>query len=391
MYPVSVVTIENKTKLFSKKEAARSVELIHLKEVGYEIIAQKDLYSVGDKAVLIFPDYCLSDATIFDSFTKPNGDPEASLLGKVDNKRVRVKAKKFNLSKTAGGPHIYSNGILMPYDEVLSYICQNVTEIDKLEEYVLHELLGVYKFVPKEDGLGNLPFPMGINKTDETNINELELTFPITLVGTQKIDGSSISIGKKDGEAFICSRNNQKELFIKELKGVRKATNWEMFKSWFGIIPDLREYHFVLNTDIYVTHGLSYMKELSESLLDNLVLRGELHGKGTSGGSGNKLNPSTNLEAGITFFGMDKIEDGIARPATRKEFTDTIKYLSALPTSTGFDTAKVYFTHSFNSMEELMERCNKIFEKEMIEGIVVRTQDGKFSAKVMNQVYDSKK
>lgn len=390
MYPVSVVTIENKTKLFSKKEAARSVELIHLKEVGYEIIAQKDLYSVGDKAVLILPDYCLSDATIFDSFTKPNGDPEASLLGKVDDKRVRVRAKKFNLSKTAGGQQIYSNGILIPYDEVLSYISKNVVTLDKLEDYVLHELLGVYKFVPKEDGLGNLPFPMGIYRTDETNINELELTFPITLVGSQKIDGGSISIGKKDMKSFICSRNNEKEIFIKELKSVREPTNWEMFKSFFGIIPDLKEFHYIPNNDMYVIQGLPYMNELTNSLLDNIVLRGELHGKG-SRGSGNKLNPSTNLETGITFYGMDRIEDGIAKPASRNDFLSTIKYLSTLPTSVGFETAKIYFTHSFNSMEELMERCNKIFKEEMIEGIVVRTQDGKFSAKVMNQVYDSKK
>jgi len=38
-----------------------------------------------------------------------------------------------------------------------------------------------------------------------------------------------------------------------------------------------------------------------------------------------------------------------------------------------------------------MEECNQYFKHNMIEGIVVRTPDSKFSAKIMNPEYDAKK
>lgn len=49
------------------------------------------------------------------------------------------------------------------------------------------------------------------------------------------------------------------------------------------------------------------------------------------------------------------------------------------------------FDKTFNSKEELLETCNNYFKENMIEGIVIRTPDSKFSAKVMNLEYDSKK
>ena len=39
----------------------------------------------------------------------------------------------------------------------------------------------------------------------------------------------------------------------------------------------------------------------------------------------------------------------------------------------------------------LLAECNNYFKTNMIEGIVVRTLDSKFSAKIMNLEYDSKK
>ena len=52
---------------------------------------------------------------------------------------------------------------------------------------------------------------------------------------------------------------------------------------------------------------------------------------------------------------------------------------------------KEVFNKEFNSKEELLAECNNYFKTNMIEGIVVRTLDSKFSAKVMNFEYDSKK
>jgi hypothetical protein len=45
----------------------------------------------------------------------------------------------------------------------------------------------------------------------------------------------------------------------------------------------------------------------------------------------------------------------------------------------------------FETREELMKTCEAYFAENMIEGIVVRSLDGKHSAKCMNLEYDSKK
>ena len=57
----------------------------------------------------------------------------------------------------------------------------------------------------------------------------------------------------------------------------------------------------------------------------------------------------------------------------------------------GIPLVKEVFNKEFNSKEELLAECNNYFKTNMIEGIVVRTVDSKFSAKVMNLEYDSKK
>ena len=54
-------------------------------------------------------------------------------------------------------------------------------------------------------------------------------------------------------------------------------------------------------------------------------------------------------------------------------------------------TTKEVFNKEFNSFEEIINECNGYFKTNMIEGIVVRSLDSKFSAKVMNLEYDSKK
>src|SRR5688572_3640403 len=122
MEPVSIVTIKNKIPLFKKEEQANAIELIELEEVGFELVAQKDLYQVGDKAIYIQPDYCLPTQqgiiptkieAFFEDFTKPGGDPKKSRLGS----NGRIRAVKFNLHRGDDLP-VYSNGILLPISEV---------------------------------------------------------------------------------------------------------------------------------------------------------------------------------------------------------------------------------------------------------------------------------
>lgn len=196
---VTIVTIKNKIPLFKGEEQANAIELIELEEFGFELVANKTLYEIGDKAVLIQPDYNVSDISLFESFIRPINlktnlpDETLSKLGKVDGQARRIRAKKFNLSKIPNGDPVYSNGILLPYYEVQEYLNDNgnFMKID-LWAFDLTEKLGITKYEePEVTSKGGLKsgqtegkFPEGLYKTDEDNILKIinKIQFPITFV-----------------------------------------------------------------------------------------------------------------------------------------------------------------------------------------------------------------
>lgn len=390
MEAVIIVTIKNKIPLYKGKDAATSIELVELEEVGYELVSQKDLYKVGDKAVLIQPDYCVSDTPLFESFIRPGGQESKSMLGKVGGLPRRIRAKKFTLSKTAEGEPVYSNGILLPYKEVQKYLDKLV-----LLESSLTADLGITKYeepdsgTPGLAGKGGRDFPTWLYKTDETNINNLWnhleniIKYPVVLVGTEKVDGSSITIGRKNLDNYICSRNLIKPFVETRFSHMRELTLKERFNRFFtGVTPNLATYKEVPTTDTFVLQGKPYLEQLEA--YDNFFLRGELNGA-SSKGSGNKNNPAAKEELNIKFFGLDYInEAGIAVKATRAQF-DTFCLVNELP------QVKVVFQKKFKNKAALIKECEAYFKKNMIEGIVIRTVDSQFSAKYMNLEYDSKK
>jgi len=388
---VTVVTIKQKSPLFKDGQPAERIELIELEENGFTLVSQKDLYQVGDKAVYIQPDFNLSDIPLFESFLRPNGDVTKSMLGKVEGVPLRIRAKKFNFSREGSIDPVYSNGILLPYNEVSKYL--NTSK--KLEDQDLTFLLGITKWEEPEvkDKAGNKVggarvFPEGLYKTDETNINNLwghienKIGYPITLVGTEKVDGSSITIGVKNGKGFICSRNQQLDLMVKKHVGRREKTLLEKISFWTK--PNLNLYEEVENDSDFIKYGRPYLEQLLDQKEYNLILRGELNGK-TLKGSGNKLNPSSKEENNIKFFGADECnENGIAEKMNYEDFTLTMKYYN-------FHTVKEVFHKEFNSRQEIEQECEEYFKQNMIEGIVLRTLDSKFSAKYMSNRYDEKK
>ena len=403
MNPVSTVTIKNKIPLYKGDEQANSIEVIELEEVGFELVANKTLYQIGDKAVYIQPDYCVSDIPLFESFIRPNGDESKSMLGKVEGLPRRIRAKKFTLSKEPNGDPVYSNGILLLYYEVQEYLCNsnNIkhkdTYLEDIEEK-LTEKLGITKYEEPEpvsksglkSGQTESKFPEGLYKTDEENINNLwnhiekKIGYPVILVGTEKVDGSSITIcvTPKIPEGFICSRNLRKKLTIKKVTGRRNKKWYEKLLFWTN--PDLNLYTEVENDDDFVRYGKPYLDILLKDGSGNRILRGELNG-GKLKGSGNKNNPASKEQANIKLFGIDKVNEyNEAEKMPYRQFKLEADHLE-LP------TVKEVFNKEFNSKEELFTECNNYFKTNMIEGIVVRTLDSKFSAKVMNLEYDSKK
>lgn len=394
MDPVSIVTIKSKIPLFKGEDLAERVELIELEEVGFEIVSQKDLYKIGDKAVYIQPDYCLPDTILFESFIRPGGDEGKSMLGKINGEPRRIRAKKFNLHK-GDNIVVYSNGILLPMMEVYDQLQFIGIAPDKMEEN-LTENLGITKYEEPEytskGGLktaGAMSFPAGIYKTDEENVNNLwnhiekKIGYPIDLIGTVKEDGSSTTIGITDAipEGFICSRNMRKKFFIKKVVGRRKKTFLEYLKFWKR--HDLNIYQEMPSDDDFVKNGMPYLNMLKEKGYQNIILRGELNG-GSLKGSGNKNNPASKRPVNIKFFGLDKFENGVS-------VKDTWKNLINLSDEIPIDLVKQVFRGRYNSKEEILIECNNYFKECMIEGIVIRTPDSSFSAKVMNLEYDSEK
>lgn len=391
---VNIITIKAKIPLFKGDDKAERIELIQLEENGFELVSQKDLYQVGDKAVYIQPDFCLSDISLFEGFIRPNGDESKSMLGKVGGLPRRIRAKKFNFHR-GDGNSVYSNGILLPYMEVNNYLNPENKDMLELWKLDLTKLLGITKYEePEKDALGNnikggsfIRFPEGIIRTDEENFNNLvhhvEKLLPCRLIGRQKIDGSSITLWYKDGKSGIASRNLGKPLTIKKVTGRRKKTLLERILFWKKF--DLNIYSEVESDSDFVKYGKPYLNKLIEHCDEykvNLVLQGELCGQGMKG-SGNKNNPTAKEPTDIIFFNVCKYEN----QSVKLSEEDFDLYSNSLE----FKTPKLYFDRVFNTIEEVKQECESIFKSELIEGIVIRDENHSFSCKMMSNEYDSKK
>jgi hypothetical protein len=380
---VQIVTIKEKVKLFRGDDEALNIEQVLLEENDFTLVAQKNLYNVGDKAVYIQPDYNLPDIELFESFIRPGGDPKKSMLGSKN----RIRAKSFNFH-TGDGEKIYSVGILLPLTDVNEYVSKN-----KLKGANLTEKLGVYKHEePDTVGggkqSGGSQFPSFLYKTDENNFNNVSnsMIFPCEYIGTVKSDGSSITIFDNGDTNGICSRNLLKPLRIRKVVGYRKENLFDKLKRLFRFKVDLKVYDYVDNDDKFITLGKPYLETLERYCKDNnlkIALRGEANGQSWKG-SGNKNNPDAKNMENIKFFGADDLSSGRARKLSESEFNKVCDNLS-------LSRCDIVFNKRFESKEELVKVCNEYFKTNMVEGIVIRNLESTFSCKFMSLEYDSKK
>lgn len=390
MKSTQLVTISKKIPVYTKTgEKAEKIEVVKFEEFDFHVIAQKNLYEIGYKAVFILPDYCVSDIDIFRNFIAPDGDEKKSYLGKIDGKPRRIRAKKFNMSFDNEFFYpIYSNGILLPIDEVVSYF-GNDYDVFNAD---LESDLGITKYEGSEDDENK--FPEGVYKTDEDNfkVNYMNLKYPSCVYITEKVDGSSITIGVTPDrpEGFICSRSSEKPMTVTKIVGQRDKTLKEKLMFWTK--PDLNIYEEQINDDVFVEHGLPILTKLLENGYTNIILRGELAGKSFKS-SGSKINPYRELPNQVYIFGVDKWDE-ISKMAVRQEPFEVVKHCAKL----GLNIAKSYGVFKAESKEGLEKYCNKIFQEEadkgrIIEGLVLRVFDKnyQFSSKYMNDEYDSKK
>jgi hypothetical protein len=261
--------------------------------------------------------------------------------------------------------------------------------------------IGIVKWEEPEtfsDGGGKVvtsEFPQGMYKTDEENINNLvnDIQFPVFLIGTEKIDGGSLTIWYKNGQSGICSRKQGRPLTYNKIVGYRKPNFFHQFLTkltkgryrYDGRIIQLAE-----SDDKFVVIGKPYLELLTNYCRKNgrnLALRSELVGKGNKG-SGNPKNPKAKEESHIELFGVDDYTQN----TVRLDYNEARRIADEL----GIPYVKEYFQKTFETKEDIFETCQKIFDAEketgrIIEGIVLRNPSGNFSMKLMNMFYDSTK
>lgn len=397
-----IVIVKSFSPMFKEGEEAKNIQIVNVEEHGFDIVAQKGLYQIGDKAVFIQPDYCLSDIPLFSSFIAPEGNPNKSKLGKQN----RVKAIKFGFTDVKGNK-VYSNGILLPYNEVAQYI-QSLPESDEEDVDII---LGITKYEEPEgkkqgDIKGDLP--RGMYKTDETNFNNslkhLQSILPAHLIGTVKIDGSSCTIYWKSREEYgICSRQLEKKLFTTNYVGwrvhfnkdetgvnhgmgyVNETTNeFVLNKNWEQYLLDNTvDTSFNLAKDDWVELGYPILDKLKKYERP-LAVRCEIFGQGLKG-SGNKNNPHAKLNKSIAVYGIDDYSTGVCVPLPMNDVIDICEGLE-LP------MVDVVFSGMVMSIEEIKDTANEFFKNNLIEGIVIRSYDSnQYSSKFMNNEYDSLK
>lgn len=215
-----------------------------------------------------------------------------------------------------------------------------------------------------------------------------KLGYPVHLIGTEKVDGSSVSLITDRGKTSVGSRTYIKTPTIVKVTGRKTPSLWDRIKMFFGVKVDLLIREEVENDDQFITLAKPYVKKIEEMVIEGkvpnkFILRGEGNGQSWKG-SGNKNNPHSKNEPSITFYGADNYENNIAVKADETTFQSYMEVL-------GFNRCTVVFDKIFNSREELEQECKEYFKTHLIEGIVVRTPDSKFSSKYMNDEYDSKK
>lgn len=413
---VQLVTIKSLRTLYKNGEAAERIELANVEEHAFDIVVQKGLYNIGDKALYVQPDYCLpmpvegkpnsKAVQLFLDFTMPDGDPKKSKLGK----NGRIRAIKFNFQLAGSSDPVYSVGLMMPLDDVKRVYSDNFQDL--VLGLNLDDVFEVTKYEEPEtahSGIAKGGLPAGMYATDETNIKNLRLEWPMTLTGTLKVDGSSITIYYRDEEhQGICSRNLEKKLDQRFVKGyttpdgkkIRKHYDKEanvhcwavegnpedmtvqcfldVDPSWTPIMEEVDDTFVKLGKPV-----LEKLKSYCQTFGTEFALRGELCGQGLKG-SGNKNNPHAKLPQQIIFFALDSYAGGVTRRLPLEMFYKMCELL-------GLTHAPIIFKKTFNSWEELVAECEAYFKTNLIEGIVVKNDDATFSAKFMNNDYDSKK
>jgi RNA ligase (TIGR02306 family) len=189
---MKLATIE---KVIDKTPIPNADKIELMTVLGWQVIAKKDQYVVGDYCIYIPIDTTIDPTREYFKFLADKKDPQ---------RRVKISTIKMK--------GVFSQGLVIPITTL------DLSFTDIIEGKDVSDLLDIQKY-EKENilkmnrGLPVAPFPIDIiSKTDEDNLR----TYPNVLkefIGedvylTLKMDGSSMTIiYKVDEPMLVCSRN----------------------------------------------------------------------------------------------------------------------------------------------------------------------------------------
>jgi RNA ligase (TIGR02306 family) len=179
-------------------EGADKVELAEV--LGWKVVIKKDEFKAGDLCI-----YIQIDTTI---------DPKMKCFShlvnpKKPNDRVRINTKKIR--------GIYSQGLLISIDSYklepsIGLDVTNLFDVQKYEkEEIIYNPLNEGSYKTNNTIIGDFPLDI-IPKTNEDHLKNrytlLNKLLNKEIYISKKMDGSSLTIIKKNNEFIICSRNH---------------------------------------------------------------------------------------------------------------------------------------------------------------------------------------
>ncbi len=206
-------------------ENADSIEKVRVKE--WWVVSKKDTFKKGDLCVYFEIDSLLpSDNPVFEFLSKGTKEKTMNIEGK-DYKGYRLKTVKLRGQVSQGLALPLSLFPTINPDIRIGEEVSDVLKIVKYEPPVPANLSGVMKGF----------FPSFIPRTDEERIQNcadlLEKHKGETFYITEKIDGSSVTFYKRNGEFGVCGRNW-------ELKDTEENTMWRIAKE-MNLIEKLQD------------------------------------------------------------------------------------------------------------------------------------------------------
>lgn len=201
---------------------ADSLEIAEI--LGWQVVVKKGLYKEGDKVVYITIDSIVPRLPWSEFLVDP----------KSPDKPIRIKNIKLRGE--------YSSGLVIPLSEFPSQFTETTVVGENLTE-----LLGIKKYIKEipanlcGENTGDFPTHIA-SKTDEENgLNDSNLVEEVfksdkLIVGTLKIDGTSITIIVENGNITqVCSRNLSKKETENSIYW-NSAKKLQIPKNWTGVI-----------------------------------------------------------------------------------------------------------------------------------------------------------